>query len=247
MEPEMIDSRWHGAWPAALLILFLPAAAAAPADRYESERKAMVIGQLQERDIRSPIVLRAMEKVPRHLFVPEAIRDNAYRDGPLPIGYGQTISQPYIVAFMTEQLDLDSSHKVLEIGTGSGYQAAVLAELAGEVYTIEIVEELGQRARRTLAGQGYTNVHVRIGNGYLGWPEQAPFDRIILTAAPEQLPDTLVEQLKPGGRLIAPVGPRYGTQEIIVLDKSRDGTTHRRSVLPVAFVPMVQQPDPALR
>ncbi|MDA1313755.1 MAG: protein-L-isoaspartate(D-aspartate) O-methyltransferase [Acidobacteria bacterium] len=240
----MVDSRWHAAWPAALLILFLTAAVSAPVDRYESERNAMVIRQLEERDIRSPIVLRAMRKVPRHLFVPEAIRDNAYRDQPLPIGYGQTISQPYVVAFMTEQLDLQPSHKVLEIGTGSGYQAAVLAELAGQVYTIEIVEELGVQARRTLTEQGYTNVHVRIGNGYLGWPEEAPFDRIILTAAPEQLPDTLVEQLKPGGRLVAPVGPRYGTQEIIVLDKSRDGKIRRRSVLPVAFVPMIQQPEP---
>lgn len=243
----MVDSRWHGGWPAALLILFLPAAAAAPVDRYESERNAMVIRQLQGRDIQSPVVLRVMRKVPRHLFVPEEIRGSAYHDGPLPIGYGQTISQPYIVAFMSEQLDLDPTHKVLEIGTGSGYQAAVLGELAGEVYTIEIVEELGMQARRTLAEQGYTNVHVRIGNGYLGWPEEAPFDRIILTAAPEQLPEVLVEQLKPGGRLVAPVGPRFGTQHIIVLDKSRDGKINRRSVLPVAFVPMVHQPDPKLR
>jgi len=185
-----------------------------------------------------------MRKVPRHEFVPEDARGSAYLDHPLPIGYGQTISQPYVVAFMTEQLDLRPTHKVLEIGTGSGYQAAVLAELAGELFTIEIVEPLGRRAAETLATLGYDNIHVRIGNGYLGWPEEVPFDRIILTAAPEKLPETLVEQLAPGGRLVAPVGPVYGSQEIIVLDKGRDGKVRRRSVLPVQFVPMVDAPAP---
>ena len=188
-----------------------------------------------------------MRKVPRHLFVPEALRDNAYSDGPLPIGFGQTISQPYVVAFMTEQLDVEPSHKVLEIGTGSGYQAAVLAELAAHVFSIEIVPELGERAEETLAEQGYENVRVRVGNGYLGWPQEAPFDRIILTAAPRKLPKALVDQLKPGGRLVAPVGPTHGTQEIIVLDKDRDGTTRRRSVLPVFFVPMVGEPSSSPR
>ncbi len=204
----------------------------------------MVSAQIEGRDIRSADVRRVMRKVPRHEFVPEDARGSAYLDHPLPIGYGQTISQPYVVAFMTEQLDLRPTHKVLEIGTGSGYQAAVLAELAGELFTIEIVEPLGRRAAETLATLGYDNIHVRIGNGYLGWPEEVPFDRIILTAAPEKLPETLVEQLAPGGRLVAPVGPVYGSQEIIVLDKGRDGKVRRRSVLPVQFVPMVDAPAP---
>ena len=242
----MTGSLWLGG-VAAPVALLLSVAAAQSADRYASQRDVMVKEQLESRDIRSPAVLRVMRKVPRHLFVPEPMRETAHLDQPLPIGYGQTISQPYVVAFMTEQLDVRREHKVLEIGTGSGYQAAVLGELAGEVYTIEIVQELGAWARRVLAEQGYDNVHVRIGNGYLGWPEEAPFDRIILTAAPEKLPVTLVDQLKPGGRLVAPVGPTYGTQEIVVLDKRRDGKTRRRSVLPVTFVPMVQEPAPSPR
>ena len=218
--------------------------AAQPDDRFAARREAMVSAQIEGRDIRSADVRRVMRKVPRHEFVPEDARGSVYLDHPLPIGYGQTISQPYVVAFMTEQLDLRPTHKVLEIGTGSGYQAAVLAELAGELFTIEIVEPLGRRAAETLATLGYDNIHVRIGNGYLGWPEEVPFDRIILTAAPEKLPETLVEQLAPGGRLVAPVGPVYGSQEIIVLDKGRDGKVRRRSVLPVQFVPMVDAPAP---
>jgi len=229
---------------AMVVALVFSSTAAKPADRYASRRDAMVKEQLERRDIRSAAVLRVIRNVPRRLFVPAEMREAAHLDQPLSIGYGQTISQPYIVAFMTEQLDVKRKHKVLEIGTGSGYQAAVLAELAGTVYTIEIVEALGQRARRTLAELGYDNVHTRVGNGYLGWPEEAPFDRIILTAAPERLPEALVDQLKPGGRLIAPVGPMYGTQEMIVLDKARDGTLRRRSVLPVVFVPMVHAPTP---
>ena len=211
-------------------------------DRFAARREAMVSAQIEGRDIRSADVRRVMRKVPRHEFVPVDGADNAYLDQPLPIGYGQTISQPYVVAFMTEQLDLRPTHKVLEIGTGSGYQAAVLAELVDQVFSIEIVEPLGRRAEDTLARLGYDNLRVRIGNGYLGWPEEAPFDRIILTAAPEHLPETLVEQLTPGGRLVAPVGPVYGRQEIIVLDKGRDGSIRRRSVLPVRFVPMVDAP-----
>ena len=207
----------------------------------------MVSRQIESRDIRSHAVRRVMRKVPRHLFVPPNLKEAAYLDQPLPIGYGQTISQPYIVAFMTEKLDLKPEHKILEIGTGSGYQAAVLAELVEQVFTIEIVEELGKRTEQTLAELGYDNLHVRIGNGYSGWPEEAPFDRILLTAAPEEIPETLVEQLVPGGRLVAPVGPLYGLQEIIVLDKDRDGRTRRRSVLPVHFVPMVGAPEAARR
>lgn len=223
----------------------VPEVAAQQDDRFAAHRNVMVSAQIAGRDVRSADVLRVMRKVPRHEFVPEGAKESAYLDHPLSIGYGQTISQPYIVAFMTEQLDLKPEHKVLEIGTGSGYQAAVLAELAGEVFTIEIVEPLGRRAEETLSRLGYDNIHVRIGNGYLGWPEEAPFDRVILTAAPKKLPESLVEQLAPGGRLVAPVGPLYGNQEIIVLDKDKNGKVRRRSVLPVRFVPMVAAPgDP---
>ena len=202
----------------------------------------MVRNQIRARGVRSQRVLDALRKVQRHLFVPNDLVDAAYSDRPLPISHGQTISQPYIVGFMSDLLDVDPSHRVLEIGTGSGYQAAVLAELAGQVYTIEIVEPLGNRARETLAGLGYENIHVRIGNGYLGWPAEAPFDRIILTAAPEEMPRALVDQLKPAGRLLAPVGPVYGAQDIILLTKDDSGKVNRRSVLPVRFVPMVQKP-----
>ena len=167
----------------------------------------------------------------------------AYNDHPLPIGNRQTISQPYIVAFMSELLDVEKSHKVLEIGTGCGYQAAVLSVLADQVYSMEIVEELGVQARQRLRTLGYDNVEVRIGNGYAGWPEQAPFDRIILTAAPNELPQALVDQLKRGGKLVAPVGPVYGNQELVVVTKDAQGKVRRESVLPVRFVPMVQPPE----
>ena len=243
MSVEMGGRRWHCvALSVVLAVCLADETIAQSSDRFAARREAMVSAQIEARDIRSADVRRVMRKVARHRFVPEDLEEAAYVDQPLPIGYGQTISQPYIVAFMTEQLDLTPEHKVLEIGTGSGYQAAVLAELVDQVFTIEIVEELGRRAERTLSALEYNNVHVRIGNGYLGWPEEAPFDRIILTAAPENLPETLVEQLTPGGRLVAPVGPVYGSQEIIVLDKGRDGRIRRRSVLPVRFVPMVDAP-----
>ncbi len=213
------------------------------ADGHKQEREAMVRDQIRARGVRSEKVLDALRKVQRHLFVPDEMVGAAYSDRPLPIGHGQTISQPYIVGFMTDLLDVESDHSVLEIGTGSGYQAAVLAELAGEVFSIEIVEPLGDRARATLAALGYEHVHLRIGNGYLGWPEAAPFDRIIVTAAPEEMPQALVDQLKPGGRLLAPVGPVYGRQEIIRLDKDISGKLRRRAVLPVRFVPMVRKPN----
>ena len=222
-----------------------PASVVQAANRHQQRREAMVRDQIRARGVRSAEVLDALRKVQRHLFVPDDLVDVAYSDRPLRIGHGQTISQPYIVGFMSDLLEVEPDHKVLEIGTGSGYQAAILAELAGEVYTIEIVEALGHRARETLAGLGYENIHVRIGNGYLGWPEEAPFDRIVVTAAPEQMPQALVDQLKPGGRLLAPVGPVYGAQEIILLTKDRSGKVSRRSVLPVRFVPMVQKPTDA--
>jgi protein-L-isoaspartate(D-aspartate) O-methyltransferase len=205
-------------------------------------RKAMVEGQIVARGVRDPVVLQALRTIPRHEFVPPALAAEAYSDSPLPIGEGQTISQPYIVGYMTELLRLDSAHKVLEIGTGSGYQAAVLSLLAKEVYSIEIVESLGLEARERLTRLGYGNIHVRIGDGYKGWPEQAPFDRIILTAAPPEIPRALLDQLASGGRLIAPVGPNSGAQEIIVADKDAAGKIHLQTDLPVRFVPMVKEP-----
>ena len=202
----------------------------------DAARKRMVAEQLRGRDVKDPRVLAAMERVPRHLLVPEEVRAEAYEDHPLPIGHGQTISQPYIVGFMTQALDVRPEHRVLEIGTGSGYQAAVLAELAGEVYTIEIVEPLAASARQSLEALKYTNVHVRAGNGYEGWPEHAPFDRIIVTAAPEEVPPALVEQLKTGGIMAIPVGP--GTmQELRILRKTERGMELLQT-LPVRFVPM---------
>jgi len=193
--------------------------------------------------VRDRRILEAMRRVPRHLFVPEAIRDHAYNNSPLPIGYNQTISQPFIVASMTELLDLSGNEKVLEIGTGSGYQAAVLAELCGEVYTIEIIPELGHQAEELLKELGYKNIFVKIGNGYLGWPEKAPFDRIIVTCAPENIPRPLVDQLKPGGLIVIPVGKAYHTQTLVVVSKSNNGKILEREQYPVRFVPMTGEPD----
>lgn len=204
---------------------------------FDDERARMVRDQLRGRDISDPRVLEVMGRVPRHLFVPEPQRASAYEDYPLPIGHGQTISQPYIVAFMTQALKVQPEHKVLEIGTGSGYQAAVLAELARDVYTIEIVDALGEQARRTLESLGYRNVHVRIGNGYLGWPEQAPFDRIIVTAAPEEVPQPLVDQLAVGGLMAVPVGSVV--QELKILRKTGTGL-ETLDTMPVRFVPMIK-------
>jgi protein-L-isoaspartate(D-aspartate) O-methyltransferase len=197
----------------------------------------MVREQIERRGVRHGGVLKAMREVERHLFVPEALRRSAYEDHPLPIGHGQTISQPYIVAAMTEMLDPKPSDRVLEIGTGSGYQAAVLAKLVNHVYTIELVEPLGRQAQERLAALGYRNVTVRIGDGYEGWPEEAPFDKILLTAAPPDVPAKLIGQLKPGGRLVAPVGT--GWQELVVIDKDAKGGVRRRTEFPVMFVPMV--------
>lgn len=191
---------------------------------------------LPSRDIRDPRVLAAMAKVPRHELVPRDQRPNAYLDLPLPIGHGQTISQPYIVAFMTERMALKPTDRILEIGTGSGYQAAVLSQLVADVYTIEIVPPLATRAEQDLQRLGYRNVKVRLGDGYQGWPEAAPFDAIIVTCAPDHVPAPLSEQLKEGGRMIIPVGPP-GDQQLILLTK-QDGQLRRQAVLPVRFVPM---------
>jgi len=203
-------------------------------------RKRMVEEQLTAsgRGIKNPRVLAVMATVPRHQFVPEAVRKFAYLDEPLPIGYGQTISQPFVVAFMTEQLDPKTTDRVLEIGTGSGYQAAVLSRLVAEVYTIEIIEPLARRAEADLKRLGYTNVEVLAGDGYKGWPERAPFDAIIVTCAPERIPQPLVDQLRDGGRMIIPVGPP-GSQELCLLKKT--GTKiEQQAVLPVRFVPMIK-------
>jgi protein-L-isoaspartate(D-aspartate) O-methyltransferase len=206
---------------------------------WSADRSRMVDEQMRARDIRSARVLEAMRKVPRHRFVPESQRDDAYVDSPLPIGHGQTISQPYIVAFMTQALAIESSHRILEIGTGSGYQAAVLGELAQDVYTIEIVPALADRSRATLADLGYRNVHVRTGNGYLGWPEYAPYDRIMVTAAPDEVPPALLQQLKVGGLMAIPVGT--GIQELRILRRT-EGGTDTLDTLPVRFVPMTNKP-----
>jgi protein-L-isoaspartate(D-aspartate) O-methyltransferase len=208
-------------------------------DRWAIERQRMVDRQLRLRDIRDARVLDAMGRVPRHLFVPEDERSAAYTDYPLPIGFGQTISQPYIVAFMSEALDAGPGHRVLEIGTGSGYQAAVLAELAREVFTIEIIEPLADRARTTLQELGYKNVQVRAGNGYAGWPEHAPFDRIIVTAAPDEVPQALVDQLRMDGIMAVPVG--VGEQLLQIMRRTPAGMVTLKT-LPVRFVPMTGKP-----
>jgi protein-L-isoaspartate(D-aspartate) O-methyltransferase len=199
------------------------------------ERERMVAQQIAARGVKDERTLRAMRKVPRHLFVPAEVAGQAYADHPLPIGHGQTISQPYIVGFMTEALALDGGDKVLEVGTGSGYQAAVLAEIVAHVYTIEIVAPLAEEARARLESMGYSNVDVRSGDGYEGWPEAAPFDAIIVTAAAPRIPAPLKEQLAEGGRLIVPVGDEW--QELVVVTR-REGRFEEKRVLPVRFVPM---------
>lgn len=202
------------------------------------ERTEMVFWQIKARDINDPNVLKAMRIVPRHAFVPDERQSLAYGDYPLPIGEGQTISQPYIVGFMTQALGLDPNSKVLEIGTGSGYQAAVCAEIAREVYTIEIVEELAAGARAKLKALGYRNVFVKAGDGFFGWPEHAPFDAIIGTAAAGRIPEALIKQLKNGGRMILPVGSPQGFQYLILITRDENGNLQKRNILPVRFVPM---------
>ncbi len=206
----------------------------------QSERRRMVEEQIIARGIASDRVLQAMRKVPRHRFLPAHLAHLAYNDRPLPIGLDQTISQPFIVAYMTDVAEISPKDKVLEIGTGSGYQAAILGELAKEVYTIEIIPELGERARSTLAEMGYQNIHVRIGNGYEGWAEHAPYDVIIVTAAPEAVPPALIDQLAVDGRMVIPVGAQ--NQEMMLIRKTRQGIVTRRTI-PVRFVPMTGKPS----
>jgi protein-L-isoaspartate(D-aspartate) O-methyltransferase len=205
---------------------------------YDNARETMVREQIVARGIADPGVIAALRYVQRHLFVPEAERDRAYFDAPVPIGHGQTISQPYIVALMTELVRPQPGDRVLEVGTGSGYQTAVLARLAAHVHTIELEEALGRRAEEVLREQKYDNVTVRFGDGYAGWPEHAPFDIIVVTAAPEHVPQPLLDQLKPRGRLIEPVGPRFSVQQLQLLAQDTAGQITTRNVSPVMFVPL---------
>ena len=210
------------------------------------DRSRMVSRQIEARAVKDLNVLKAMRVVPRHAFVRSREQRYAYADYPLPIGYDQTISQPYIVAFMTEALQLDPNSVVFEVGTGSGYQAAVCAEICREVYTIEIVEELAKSAKKRLKELGYPNVFVKAGDAFFGWPEHAPFDAIIGTAAAGRIPDPLIEQLKPGGRMILPYGSPYGFQYLVLITKDKDGKLQSKNVMPVRFVPMtgeVQKPE----
>jgi protein-L-isoaspartate(D-aspartate) O-methyltransferase len=205
-------------------------------NQFEHARELMVQRQIEARGIRDRKLLQIMQLVPRHMFVPFSEIKSAYKDSPLPIGYEQTISQPYIVAYMTDKLALQGGEKVLEIGTGSGYQTAILSRLAGIVYSIEIVEQLYQLAISTLAVLGYSNVQVRCGDGFHGWPELAPFDAIIMTAAAKDIPQPLLDQLAPGGRFIAPIGE--STQELILVTKDLGNTFKKEKLIPVRFVPM---------
>ena len=204
---------------------------------YARERRLMTDSQIRARGVRDPQVLAAMDKVPRHLFVHESLQAHAYADEPLPIGEGQTISQPYIVAYMTEALGLRGGEKVLEVGTGSGYQTAVMAEIAGEVWTVEIVEKLSLRARAVLDGLGYANIRFRVGDGSAGWPEAAPFDAVMVTAAAARIPEALEDQLAVGGRMIVPVGTDL--QELFLIRKGKKGVERERR-LAVRFVPLVK-------
>jgi protein-L-isoaspartate(D-aspartate) O-methyltransferase len=205
-------------------------------DRYASAREKMVKEQIIIRGVTDQPTLRAMRKVPRHLFVPEEYRNEAYDDNPLPIGYGQTISQPYIVAYMTEVSKPAPEKKVLEIGTGSGYQAAVLAEIVDKVYSIEIVPELARESSERLKKLGYSNITCKFGDGYKGWPENAPFDIIVVTAAPEQIPQPLIDQLAENGRLVIPVGAPAAVQELILIEK-KNGNIEKKRLTFVRFVP----------
>lgn len=235
--------RLLGLW----VCLFLCAASEARGGDFEGERRGLIrdiavqgvpSGIAAGRSVFSPAVLAAMEKVERHRFVPAELAGQAYHNRPLPIGHGQTISQPYIVALMTELMKVEPGDRVLEIGTGSGYQAAVLAELAGAVFSIEIIAPLGRQAGERLAALGYRNVTAKVGDGYYGWPDAAPFDAIMVTAAASHVPPPLLQQLKPGGRMVIPLGSRFAVQSLMLVEKDQDGTVSNRQILPVRFVPL---------
>ncbi|MFO7760257.1 MAG: protein-L-isoaspartate(D-aspartate) O-methyltransferase [Desulfobia sp.] len=233
----------HGLCTLFMIVVFWQSASCvAGPGQYEQLRERMVQKQIAARGVDDPRVLSAMRTVPRHEFVPEQYRAFAYDDSPLPIGKGQTISQPYIIALMTEVLELKPGEKVLEIGTGSGYQAAVLAEIGAEVYTMEIIEQLGERARKILSALGYGEVRVKIGDGYKGWPQKAPFDAVIVTCAPDEIPRALIDQLRPGGRLVIPVGSSWCGQNLILGVRKKEGL-EKKKLIPVRFVPMVKAKD----
>jgi protein-L-isoaspartate(D-aspartate) O-methyltransferase len=236
MLEEAAMNKWWG-----LIIILLLASSAPAGDIDQSQRDAMVRTQIAGRGIKDTATLQAMRTVPRHLFVPSSLADSAYQDQPMPIGYGQTISQPYIVAYMTEVIRPKAGQKILEIGTGSGYQAAVLAEIVKQVYTIEIVPELGRTARERLQQLGYRNVQVRVADGYDGWPEQAPFDAIVVTAAADYIPPPLIRQLKDGGRMVIPVGSPFLVQTLMLVEKEKGGIK-TTSLTPVRFVPFRRSP-----
>lgn len=227
-------------WMALVIDLTPDLHADGPAKGYAQQRQQMVETQIRARGVTDPAVLAAMARVPRHLFVPERMRPLAYLDRPLPIGHGQTISQPYIVALMSALLELEPGGRVLEVGTGSGYQAAVLAAMGVGVYTIEIVPELGRQAEASLAAAGYGGVRVKVGDGYKGWPAHAPFDGIIVTCAPERIPDPLKAQLAEGGRMVIPVGRAGGVQELVLLRRV-EGRIEQQKIIDVRFVPMVDE------
>ena len=240
-------ARWLAALLAVPVAFTALSSLAIGGDEFAAERTAMVAeveadvrlsGSLSGRATLAPAVIRALQQVPRHLFVPEEQRAAAYENRPLPIGHGQTISQPFIVALMTDLLEVTPGQRIFELGTGSGYQAAVLAALGAQVFTMEIIPELGERASATLRAQGYRNVTARVGDGYNGWAEHAPFDAIIVTAAGDHVPPPLLAQLKPGGRLVMPVGSRFLTQHLVLVEKAADGTFSSRELLPVVFVPL---------
>jgi len=232
----------HPHLPVILILSFIfmipGSVASSPDDPFTIQRNAMVKEQIADRGIEDAEVLRAMRAVPRHFFVPESLQSRAYDDGPLPIGHGQTISQPYIVAYMTEVLKVRKGDIVLEIGTGSGYQAAILSPLVRKVYTLEIIPELAVSAKKRLNHLGFANVEVKEGDGYYGWPEKAPFDSIIVTAAAGHIPPALIKQLKNGGRMIIPVGGFFMVQNLVLVSKDRQGEIITRNLLPVRFVPL---------
>ena len=216
-----------------------PALGAEESDRYIPARERMVRSQIAARGVKDSRVLAAMRSVPRHMFVPDRYLDQSYHDYPIPIGLGQTISQPYIVAFMTELLKLGPDDRVFELGTGSGYQAAVASRVAGAVYTMEIYQLLADAATQRLTSLGYSNVHVRGGDGYFGWKEEAPFDAIIVTAAADHIPPPLINQLKPGGRLIIPLGSPFTVQQLVLVTRDSEGQVTERPIIPVRFVPLL--------
>jgi len=231
------------------MLLYSPTAVFSGEDEeavFTWRRKEMVEATIKHRGVSDPAVLAATQKVRRHLFVPPSMKNVAYADSPLPIGYGQTISQPYIVAVMTELLHLKKGDKILEVGAGSGYQAAVLAEIINGVYTMEIIKELGDSAGERLEKLGYQNIEVKVGDGYFGWPERAPYDGIIVTAAATHIPPPLIEQLKPGGRMVIPVGPVFYVQYLMLVEKLSDGSVIQQKIMPVRFVPLTAEDAPGL-